>query len=198
MQHSFPYAVIAAMLLCKPLPAASKPTGTPKLTFSLQANAPRLQIARILESTHAYNIAYKWNRFGKIKHWVFAEDNPSPSTVHGMRCAHAEFVALLTLPSVFKDYLPVMSAYDVHMHKKLCVQGSVLTELSRVDDVSFFTDFNIIEISRLQGGSVSTDVEVYYNVPWYLMFLQSNINAYLQQSVQDRLRIMYDTLSGDE
>ena len=80
-------------------------------------------------------------------------------------------------------------------NKKLCVQGSVLTEFSRVDDVSFFTDFNIIEISRLQGGSVSTDVEVYYNVPWYLMFLQSNINAYLQQSVQDRLRIMYETLS---
>ena len=73
----------------------------------------------------------------------------------------------------------------------------MLTEFSRVDDVSFFTDFNIIEISRLQGGSVSTDVEVYYNVPWYLMFLHSNINAYLQQSVQDRLRIMYDTLSEE-
>ena len=82
-------------------------------------------------------------------------------------------------------------------NKKLCVQGSVPTEFSRVDDVSFFTDFNIIEISRLQGGSVATDVEVYYNVPWYLMFLHSNINAYLQQSVQDRLRIMYDTLSEE-
>ena len=85
--------------------------------------------------------------------------------------------------------------HNKHANKKLCVQGSVLTEFSRVDDVSFFTDFNIIEISRLQGGSVSTDVEVYYNVPWYLMFLHSNINAYLQQSVQDRLRIMYDTLN---
>ena len=197
MQYSFPYAVIAAMLLCKPLPAASKTTGTPKLTFSLQAKAPHMQLARILESTQAYNIAYKWNRFGQIKNWDFAEDN-TPSSVHGMRCAHAEFVAMLALPSVFKDYLPLQSAYDVHMHKKMCVQGSVLTEMSRVDDVSFFTDFNIIEISRLQGGSVSTDVEVYYNVPWYLMFLQSNINAYLQQSVQDRLRIMYDTLSGEE
>ena len=87
--------------------------------------------------------------------------------------------------------------HNKHTNKKLCVQGSVLTEFSRVDDVSFFTDFNIIEISRLQGGSVSTDVEVYYNVPWYLMFLHSNINAYLQQSVQDRLRIMYDTLSEE-
>jgi len=87
--------------------------------------------------------------------------------------------------------------HNKHANKKLCVQGSVLTEFSRVDDVSFFTDFNIIEISRLQGGSVSTDVEVYYNVPWYLMFLHSNINAYLQQSVQDRLRIMYDTLSEE-
>ena len=92
---------------------------------------------------------------------------------------------------------PLQAAYDVHMHKRLCVQGSVLTEMSRVDDVSFFTDFNIIEISRLQDGSVATDVEVYYNVPWYLMFLQSNINAYLQQSVQDRLRIMYEILSEE-
>ena len=196
MQHSFPYAVIAAMLLCKPLPTASKSTGTPKFIFSMQTTAPRMHLARMLDSSHAYNIAYTWNRFGKIKNWVFVEDTPS-NTVHGMRCAHAEFVTMLALPSVFKDYLPLQSAYEVHMHKKLCVQGSVLTEMSRVDDVSFFTDFNIIEISRRQGDSVSTDVEVYYNVPWYLMFLHSNINAYLQQSVQDRLRIMYDTLSQE-
>ena len=84
------------------------------------------------------------------------------------------------------------------MHKKLCLQGNVLTEMSRVDDISFFTDFNIIEISRLQDGIVKTDVELFYDVPWYLMFLQGNINAYLQESVEDRLRVMYQILSNEE
>ena len=90
------------------------------------------------------------------------------------------------------DSLPTQAAYNIHMHKKLCLQGLVATEVSRVEDVYFFTDFNMIEISRLLDGSISTDVEVYYRVPWYLIFLKANINAYLkQQSIQDRLRIMY-------
>ena len=59
------------------------------------------------------------------------------------------------------------------MHKKLCLQGLVATEVpaevSRVEDVYFFTDFNMIEISRLLDGSITTDVEVYYRVPWYLL-----------------------------
>jgi len=33
----------------------------------------------------------------------------------------------------------------------------------------------LIEISRLLDGSITTDVEVYYNVPWYLVFLKANI-----------------------
>ena len=61
-------------------------------------------------------------------------------------------------------------------------------------DVYFFTDFNLIEISRLLDGSITTDVEVYYNVPWYLIFLKANIDAYLKQSIQDRLRITYQAL----
>ena len=87
-----------------------------------------------------------------------------------------------------------------HMHKKLCLQGLVATEVpaevSRVEDVYFFTDFNMIEISRLLDGSITTDVEVYYRVPWYLIFLKANINAYLKQSIQDRLRIMYQALQN--
>ena len=60
--------------------------------------------------------------------------------------------------------------------------------------IYFFTDFNLIEISRLLDGSITTDVEVYYNVPWYLIFLKANIDAYLKQSIQDRLRITYQAL----
>ena len=67
--------------------------------------------------------------------------------------------------------LPTQAAYNIHMHKKLCLQGLVATEVpaevSRVEDVYFFTDFNMIEISRLLDGSITTDVEVYYRVPWY-------------------------------
>ena len=98
------------------------------------------------------------------------------------------------------DSLPTQAAYNIHMHKKLCLQGLVATEVpaevSRVEDVYFFTDFNMIEISRLLDGSITTDVEVYYRVPWYLIFLKANINAYLKQSIQDRLRIMYQALQN--
>ena len=76
------------------------------------------------------------------------------------------------------------------MHKKLCLQGLVATEVpaevSRVEDVYFFTDFNMIEISRLLDGSITTDVEVYYRVPWYLIFYStfySTKNGYYQLAV---------------
>ena len=88
----------------------------------------------------------------------------------------------------------------MHKHaQELCLQGLVVaerSEFSRVEDVYayFFTDFNLIEISRLLDGSITTDVEVYYNVPWYLIFLKANIDAYLKQSIQDRLRITYQAL----
>ena len=83
---------------------------------------------------------------------------------------------------MIKEYLPDSHALTAdtgriqhpdhtHMHKKLCLQGLVATEVpaevSRVEDVYFFTDFNMIEISRLLDGSITTDVEVYYRVPWY-------------------------------
>ena len=85
---------------------------------------------------------------------------------------------------MIKEYLPDSHALTAdtgriqhpdhtHMHKKLCLQGLVATEVpaevSRVEDVYFFTDFNMIEISRLLDGSITTDVEVYYRVPWYLL-----------------------------
>jgi hypothetical protein len=59
----------------------------------------------------------------------------------------------------------MQAAYNIHMHKKLCLQGLVVTEFSRVEDVYFFIDFNLIEISRLLDGSITTDVEVCYEVP---------------------------------
>ena len=76
-----------------------------------------------------------------------------------------------------------------------CREVRVLADHSRVEDVYFFTeadfnliyfftDFNLIEISRLLDGSITTDVEVYYNVPWYLIFLKTNIDAYLEQSIK--------------
>ena len=52
-----------------------------------------------------------------------------------------------------------------------CREVRVLADHSRVEDVYFFTDFNLIyfftgfnliEISRLLDGSIATDVEVYY------------------------------------
>ena len=78
----------------------------------------------------------------------------------------------------------------MHKHaQELCLQGLVVaerSEFSRVEDVYayFFTDFNLIEISRLLDGSITTDVEVYHNVPWYLIFLKTNIDAYLEQSIK--------------
>ena len=82
-----------------------------------------------------------------------------------------------------------------------CLEVRVLADHSRVEDVYFctdfnliyfyllsfiyfFTDFNLIEISRLLDGSITTDVEVYHNVPWYLIFLKTNIDAYLEQSIK--------------
>ena len=38
--------------------------------------------------------------------------------------------------------------------------GSEMCIRDRVEDVYFFTDFNMIEISRLLDGSITTDVEV--------------------------------------
>ena len=59
----------------------------------------------------------------------------------------------------------LQSAYTVHMQKKLCVQSKVLTEISQIDDISFFQNFNVVEITRLiDDNSVRTDVEVYYSV----------------------------------
>ena len=168
----------------------------PKFSFSMQtraSNASKAQLARMLDPKVAYNVAYQWNRFGGIKNWVFEEED---ARVNNMQCARAEFIASLSLPGVFQQYLPSKAAYNIHMHKKLCMQGLVATEVSRVEDVYFFTDFNMIEISRLLDGSITTDVEVYYRVPWYLIFLKANINAYLKQSIQDRLRIMYQNLQN--
>ena len=174
--------------------AATTPKQPAKFTFSVQASAHNIsksQLSRILDPKVAYNIAYQWNRFGGIKNWVFENENRN---VHDMKCARAEFVATLSLPGMFQEYLPTHTAYNIHLHKKLCMQGLVVTEFSRIEDVYFFTGFNVIEISRLLDGSITTDVEVYYNVPWYLIFLKANIDAYLKQSIQDRLRITYQAL----
>jgi hypothetical protein len=174
----------------------STPNHPPQFTFSVQESMSKAQLVRVLDPKVAYNVAYQWNRFGQIKDWAFEEEDAQdrPGSMHGMQCTRARFIASLMLPKSFQEYLPVQAAYSIHMHKKLCLQNLVITEFSRVEDVYFFTDFNLIEISRLHNDSITTDVEVYYNVPWYLMFLKANINAYLEQSIKDRLRIMYQTL----
>ena len=112
-------------------------------------------------------VAYQWNRFGQIKNWVFEEEDRAGS-LHGMQCARAEFVATLSLPSVFQEYLPVTTDAGriQHPHAQEAVSaGPGCTEFSRVEDVYFFIDFNLIEISRLLDGSITTDVEVCYEVP---------------------------------
>ena len=131
----------------------------PNLAFSVQESTPGADtLARMLDSKVAYNVAYQWNRFGSIKNWIFEDEDTTENLakLHGMQCARAEFVAMLSLPKTFQDYLPMQTAYNIHMPKKLCLQGHVVTEFSRIADVSFFTDFNLIEISRLRAGSITT------------------------------------------
>lgn len=169
--------------------------GAPDLTFTSSARVPGADMARVLDPATAYNIVYRWNRFGRIMRWTYSED--PEHRVQGMRCAHASFTAELAVPDFFAAYLPVQTMYEINMQKKVCVYNNVITEVSRLQDTAFLSDFKCMEISRLKGHTVTTTADLNYSVPWYLSFLKPKINTYLQKSIEDHLQTMYVGISGD-
>jgi hypothetical protein len=167
---------------------------SPEFSFTFSARAEHAHPELVLDSAIAYNIAYKWNRFGLIKNWYFTNNAENSSRFSNMHCAHSDFVAEVTIPDTFSAYIPVKSHYDIALHKKVCVTQNIITELSKIEDVNFFTNLHFIEISRVGSGVISTTVEVYYVIPWYMTFLKSTINTYIQHSVEDRIMTMYTAI----
>lgn len=189
---------MCAHMLCFLVLALAWPvvlTRAPDLAFTSSARVSGADMTRVLDPATAYNIIYRWNRFGRITHWTYSED--PEHHVRGMRCAHATFAAELAVPDFFAAYMPVHTMYGINMHKKVCVYNDVITEVSRLDDTALLSEFKSMEISRLQGDTVTTTVEVNYSVPWYFSFLKPRINTYLQDSMEDRIRTMHVGISGD-
>ena len=95
---------------------------------------PNLVLTDTLQPSIAYNVAYDWNRFGRLRNWHFEEDS-SVGSINGMQCVKQEFDTTLSLPHVFSEYINSLN-FDVHISKKICVKKNVMTELVHVDDVA--------------------------------------------------------------
>ena len=156
---------------------------------------PNLVLTDTLQPSIAYNVAYDWNRFGRLRNWHFEEDS-SVGNVNGMHCVKQEFDTTLSLPHVFSEYINSLN-FDVHISKKICVKKNVMTELVHVDDVSLLSEFSIIEVVTKNGQTLHSSNTIQYNLPWYLEFLQSTVDNHIRKSLEDKFKVFIRELCSE-
>ena len=148
---------------------------------------PGLVLADALQPSTAYNVAYEWNRFGRVRNWHFEEDS-SVGYINGMHCVKQEFDTTLSLPHVFSDYISSLN-FDVHISKRICVKNNVMTELVHVDDVSMLSGFSIIEVVTKHGNTLNSSNTIHYTLPWYLQFIEGTVDGHIRKSLEDKFKV---------
>jgi len=154
-----------------------------------------VQLENALNPDTAYNIIYRWNRFGIVRDWQFQEDEEDEFKKN-MHCVKLQFISRLMLPNVFSQYLSDLS-YDVGIQKSLCYRNNILTELVHVNDVSVLSDFSAIEVTKVANGYLKSSVSVHYQIPWYFAVLKPIVDKHVQQSFTDRLVVLNEELCSN-
>ena len=92
---------------------------------TVQSSCAKLQLKEAIENKVAYNIAFSWNRFGKIEDWEFEGRVPQSDVMRGLECVKYKFSSQLKLPDVFQKYLSGLK-YSVNIYKTVCSKLNVL------------------------------------------------------------------------
>ncbi len=153
---------------------------------------PEVSLNDALDPQTAFNIVFRWNRFGTVHNWKFEDDN-SIKNVKDMKCVKLEFDTALSLPRFFSDFISSVN-FKVHIHKRICLKNNIMTELVDVDDVSLITGFSAVEVSKRVGNKLRSTITVHYNLPWYFQFLTSSVDEHIRESFRDRLKVMVKEL----
>lgn len=155
---------------------------------NLCVKSPEIKLKDALDPQTAYNIVYRWNRFGTVHNWKFEEDT-SIHNVKDMVCVKLEFDTALSLPRFFADYISSVH-FKVRIRKRICVKNNIMTELVDVDDVSLLSGFSAVEVTKKIGNKLQSTITVHYELPWYFQFLKSSVDEHMRKSFQDRLTVM--------
>lgn len=153
----------------------------------------RSNMKYLLTSPVAYNIAFEWSKKADLVDWKF-----DMSAVNGtnINCATYRYKTRIKLPGDFAQYIGSLMRHIV-IHKHVCLANDRYVEDVTIDDTSVVSNLHSRSQSRVRNGMLYTDVDISYDLPWYVMFAEDLASKHIMKSFLEKFVTMSSVLCNE-
>lgn len=141
-----------------------------------------------LQSLTAYNVAFLWSKKADIKDWSFRE---KPVNGTAISCVEYTYQTRIRLPGTFAQYVGNLLR-DIQIHKQACMVNNEYVEEVHVDKTSVISNLKSISHSRVKNNMLETDIDVTFDLPWYVSFIEPMASRHIIKSFREK----FETLSS--
>lgn len=146
-----------------------------------------------LSSTVAYNVAFAWSRHADIHKWVFEE-----RLVNGThtKCVDYSYDTRIKLPGTFSQYVTNLMRY-ITIKKSACLTNADYVENVHIYGTSVIENLKSISHSRVRNGNLISELEISYDLPWYVSFIESLASKHIMKSFSEKFEVLGTSVCGE-
>ena len=138
-------------------------------------------------NTELYNNAYEWTHHNTITQWSYKPID----TISSQDCVLVSYSAPVQVPKFIRTY--AFNPYlQTNIKKTVCVKDDVLIETVYVKGVVLVSDVKIEMRAQIlpREHKVQYESTIYFNIPWYLSLLSTQITTHIERSILDYMDML--------
>ena len=157
-----------------------------QLVTSMTSCANRtLDFGKSTDSAIAYNTAYAWTGTGSLLDW----QHNSTYTHDRLKCLDYAYSTRMLVPRFFHNYLGI-PAVKLHIEKTTCANRTHARDVAVVTAPMIIPYVRTIMQSEQKGLELHSQLQVRYEMPWMLSFLEHAITRHIVSKCEAKAQIL--------